>query len=377
MRTTPAGPPAATPDAAGGVRGLLEREAELDGLRSLVARTAGGAGGLMVVEGQAGVGKTELLRSASALGEAAGMRVLRGRGAELDRAFAFGVVRQLLEREVTQSAGSSRWAVPSPPPRSSAPAMAGAPPRTASTARCRACSGWSANLSAQQPLLLVADDLHWADTASLRWLVFLAERLEDVPVLLVAATRPAEPGADQELLDALMTAPTARVLRPAPLSEEATTAFVHGHLPEAVDSFAAACHRATGGNPFLLGELIDELAAGHVRGTAKDATPGPRLRVRARRSRRAAAAAASASRGARGRPGGGGAGSVRHARPGGRPRGRETSPRRRRARTRWSASTCSRPAARSTSCTRSCAAPSTSRSRRCSARRCTPGRPGC
>ena len=82
----------------------------------------------------------------------------------------------------------------------------------------------------------MADDLHWADTASLRWLVFLAERLEDVPVLLVAATRPAEPGAEQELLDALMAAPTARVLRPAPLSAEATTTLVHGHIPEAVDA---------------------------------------------------------------------------------------------------------------------------------------------
>ena len=230
MRTTPAGLPAATPDEAGGARGLLEREAELDGLRSLVARAAGGAGGLMVVEGQAGVGKTELLRSASALAEAAGLRVLRGRGAELDRAFAFGVVRQLLEREVSQApdllVGGAEPAA--------AVFATGDGERPAEDGLYGSLQGllWLVtNLSAQQPLLLVADDLHWADTASLRWLVFLAERLEDVPVLLVAATRPAEPGADQELLDALMTAPTARVLRPAPLSEEATTAFVHDHLP--------------------------------------------------------------------------------------------------------------------------------------------------
>ena len=273
MRTTPAEPPAAT-DETDPARGLLEREAELEGLRSLVARAAGGAGGLMVVEGQAGVGKTELLRSASALAEAAGLRVLRGRGAELDRAFAFGVVRQLFEREVTRApellAGAAEPAA--------AVFGTGDGERSAEDALYGSLQGlhWLAtNLSAQQPLLLAADDLHWADTASLRWLVFLAERLEDMPVLLVAATRPAEPGADQELLDALMTSPSARVLRPAPLSEAATTAFVHGHLPEAVDSFAAACHRATGGNPFLLGELIEELTAGQVRGTAKDAARVP------------------------------------------------------------------------------------------------------
>ena len=79
------------------------------------------------------------------------------------------------------------------------------------------------NLAARQPLLLLADDVHWADTASLRWLVFLAERVEDVEALLVVATRPAEPGADQELLDVLMVAPAVHVLRPAPLSAGATS----------------------------------------------------------------------------------------------------------------------------------------------------------
>ena len=253
---------------------LLERDAELEGMDSLVARAAGGAGGLMVVEGQAGVGKTVLLRSASALAEAAGLRVLRGRGAELDRAFAFGLVRQLLEREVIEE--------PDLLTGGATPAAAvfgtgdGEPPAEDGLYGSLQGLLWLiTNLSAQRPLLLVADDLHWADAASLRWLVFLAERLEDLPVLLVAATRPAEPGADQELLDALMTAPAARVLRPAPLSEAATTTIVHEHLPEAVMGFATACHRATGGNPFLLGELIEELVSGQVRGTEQDVARVP------------------------------------------------------------------------------------------------------
>ena len=119
--------------------------------------------------------------------------------------------------------------------------------------------------------MLLADDVHWADRASLRWLVFLAERLEDVSALLVVATRPAEPGADQELLDALVAAQEAQVVRPAPLSKNATTAVVRGRLPLAEDAFGAACHRATGGNPFLLGELLGELAADDVHGAASDA----------------------------------------------------------------------------------------------------------
>ena len=47
-------------------------------------------------------------------------------------------------------------------------------------------------LSARGPLLLAIDDLHWADTPSLRWLLYLTRRLEGVPLLVVAGTRPPE-----------------------------------------------------------------------------------------------------------------------------------------------------------------------------------------
>src|SRR3954447_21715253 len=79
---------------------LLEREAELRLIGGSVGRAGAGEGGLVVAQGHAGVGKTELLRAASELGDAAGLRVLRARGSELDRAFAFGWVRQLFEREI-------------------------------------------------------------------------------------------------------------------------------------------------------------------------------------------------------------------------------------------------------------------------------------
>ena len=82
-----------------GEPGLLERDGELELIAALVARVRSGEGALLVVEGQAGVGKTALLRTAGDLGDAEGLRVLRTRGSELDRAFAFGMVRQLLERD--------------------------------------------------------------------------------------------------------------------------------------------------------------------------------------------------------------------------------------------------------------------------------------
>src|SRR4051794_38139087 len=251
--------------------GLLERDAELRLMGELVERARAGEGGLVVVQGHAGVGKTELLRAAGELGEAAGLRVLRGRGSELDRAFAFGVVRQLLEREVADA-----------PELLTGGAESATAVFAAADGDTRAEEGlfsslqglhWLvANLAALSPLLLLADDVHWADTPSLRWLVFLAERLEDVRALLVAATRPAEPGADQELIDALALTADGQTARPATLSPQAATAVVQARMPAAVEAFGAACHRATGGNPFLLSELLGELVRHGHPGSAREAT---------------------------------------------------------------------------------------------------------
>ena len=125
-----------------GSPGLLERDGELGLIAAVVARVRGGEGALLVVEGQAGVGKTELLRAAADLGEAQGLRVLRTRGSELDRAFAFGVVRQLLERVVAEepellTAGRR-------PPRACSPqARTTRAPRRASFPLCRDCTGSS------------------------------------------------------------------------------------------------------------------------------------------------------------------------------------------------------------------------------------------
>ena len=59
------------------------------------------------------------------------------------------------------------------------------------------------NLAARRPLLLVVDDAHWSDEPSLRWLAYFARRREDIPMLVVVAMRPREPGAPAALLDEL------------------------------------------------------------------------------------------------------------------------------------------------------------------------------
>jgi len=75
---------------------LLERDAELAAVEALLNASPGG-GRLLAIEGPPGIGKTSLLMAAKARGQAAGMRVLAARGSELERAFSYGVVRQLFE----------------------------------------------------------------------------------------------------------------------------------------------------------------------------------------------------------------------------------------------------------------------------------------
>src|SRR5439155_793986 len=97
------------------------------------------------------------------------------------------------------------------------------------------------------------------DRAALRFLSFLAPRLEDLPVLLVVATRPA---ADDAALARLATDPTARLLRPRTLSAAAVAELVHAAFAGAAsDEYCAAVEHVTGGNPFLVHELLAQLAA--------------------------------------------------------------------------------------------------------------------
>ncbi|HEX8648018.1 MAG TPA: AAA family ATPase [Thermoleophilaceae bacterium] len=244
---------------------LLEREGELREVDRAVEQACAGAGRLILVEGPAGIGKTRLLEATRAHARAQGMAVHSARASELDRSFPFGVVRQLFEPLL---AGPRREDLLR---GAAAPAdrlLTGTPldfgPRR-SLEHFHALYWLASNLAEEAPAALVVDDVHWADSGSLRFLEFLVPRLEGLPILLAIATRPAEPGADQRVIDALATDPLAVLVRPAPLSAGAVAELVEAELGEAADPrFCAACREACGGNPFLLRELLRELAAERV-----------------------------------------------------------------------------------------------------------------
>ena len=78
---------------------LVERDRELDTVAGALDGATGEAGRLLVIEGEPGTGKTRLVEEAAAMADARGMRTLRARGAELERDYAFGLIRQLLDSE--------------------------------------------------------------------------------------------------------------------------------------------------------------------------------------------------------------------------------------------------------------------------------------
>ena len=247
---------------------LLEREHELAVIDEKLDQAAEGRGGLVLIEGPAGIGKSALTARARELALGRNMAVAAARGSELERADAFGVVRQLLEPRLRAMGAEARGRVLGGAAALAAPVVL---PETAPAAPAGSSFGtlhglyWLvAGLAAERPQLLVVDDAHWADEASLRFLLFLANRLDESPVLLLAAQRPEG--------DALHAAPGLTALNPGALSVEATATALAGGADDGVaPGFAAAFHAATGGNPLLVRRLADGLRERAVPFTAERA----------------------------------------------------------------------------------------------------------
>jgi DNA-binding CsgD family transcriptional regulator len=249
---------------------LLERDVELDAIRRALERVREGEGGLVAVEGPAGIGKTRLLRAGQALAEEAGLLVLVARGGELESQFAHGVVRQLVERPLVGASAEERAAALGGPAAAAAAALGlveGAPPdgdggEDRAFAVLHGLYWLVANLAADRPVLLCVDDVQWADPPSLRFLVYLARRLEGLPVLMLVTARSGEPGADPQLLHELLADPVGELVSPRPLSAAAAVDLLSRLLALDVDwDFAAASHQVTNGNPFLLRQLADAVRA--------------------------------------------------------------------------------------------------------------------
>jgi DNA-binding CsgD family transcriptional regulator len=252
---------------------LLERERELAELTTLAREAQAGHGCLVVVEAQAGLGKTRLLQAAREHGEQAGLRVLSARATELERDFPFALVRQLFEPWLAAMSADERDALfeGASGAARSALGVPGAEPAADSFTVLHGLYWLTAALAERHPLLLALDDAHWADAGSLDYLGFLAPRIEELPILLAVACRPDEAQAAPALARITVDASVRRV-SPRALSAPAATALLADELgarPD--DAFATTCHEVSGGNPFLLRELARTLVAQNVSPAASQA----------------------------------------------------------------------------------------------------------
>ena len=164
---------------------LLEREADLARLDAAVAGARAHEAPLVIVRGAAGIGKTSLLEAAAQRAERRGIDVLSARGGAMERDLVLGVVAQLLERRVFGADADARERLLAGPARLAEAALRpGAVSGTTAFERGALHHGlyWLiANLAEERPLMLVVDDAHWADTASLQFLLYLARRRAGLP----------------------------------------------------------------------------------------------------------------------------------------------------------------------------------------------------
>jgi DNA-binding CsgD family transcriptional regulator len=245
---------------------LLEREAELRALNVALRDSARGQGGIVLVEAATGLGKSRLLAEAAALAAGRGARVLSAGGRDLERDLPFGVALQLFEKPVSRFGDAERERFFSGSAGLAASlVLEGTPVPAGLTASLHGLYWLSANLAEERPLLLSIDDVHWCDPPTLRFLVYLAQRIQELPITAVLAVAAGHPPEPDPLLDELRAHRATTILRLEPLSVEAVARGLRESvLPDAEPRFARACHEATGGNPLLLAELAVELAMREV-----------------------------------------------------------------------------------------------------------------
>jgi DNA-binding CsgD family transcriptional regulator len=243
---------------------LIEREGELEAIEDFLDRGADG-GASLLIEGPPGVGKTSLMRRLGRRADERGIRVLGARGSEIDRDFGFGIVRQLFGEPLRRMAPDRRDSLFSGPAALAAAIFGLDDPGTLDVSPAEASLYglfWLLDAFAEaDPLVIVIDDAHWCDLASLRFVHYVSRRRGDLPLLFAIATRADEPGPGAELLRETAAELQATMLTPSLLSKDGTAALVEAHLGHTAPAAAQACHQATGGNPLLIEEVLAELGS--------------------------------------------------------------------------------------------------------------------
>jgi DNA-binding CsgD family transcriptional regulator len=255
---------------------LLERESELDALGQALARAVEGRGSVVAIEGPPGIGKSSLLASCVEQAQARDMYTLSVRATELERSYPFGIVRQTADSVALGRSDEERRALFSGAGKLALPIFDPTSVEELDSPelmyqRLHGLYWVTANLARERPLLITIDDAQWADEASMAAERFLSLRIADLPMVLLLGVRTSEVGPLAVPLAEILADPATLQVRPGPLSAEGALKRIEALLGAGDPAFAAACHHATGGNPFLLEQLVSEVRAEGIEPTAESA----------------------------------------------------------------------------------------------------------
>ena len=277
---------------------LVGRDAELAALGGALISAASGTGGIVLVGGEAGIGKTRLAEAVAGRAAARGAVVAWGRSFEGEGAPAFWpwveVLRQAFAAgaaepgAVLRAVGADAGLLVRLLPELAAVAPAAPDAAEAGDEALRfslygAVTRALAAVAEHRPVVVVLDDVHWADAASLRLLRFLGPQLPAMPVLVVATFRDDE--ADGELADALAAFARQEGVVRLPL-EGLSEGDVGRLLAETLaatpdDAVVRDIAERSAGNPFFVGELA-RLLGGPTAPAPGDVPPGVRDVIRRR-----------------------------------------------------------------------------------------------
>ncbi|GAA2329671.1 LuxR family transcriptional regulator [Streptomyces violaceusniger] len=253
---------------------LLERETALAKVAAALRQARHGRGSLLVVQGPLGTGKTSFLEALARLARDEGVGILRAQGCAAEEGLTFGVLRQLVDSgrcDVTAEPTKARAttamlarteAEPSGPGREVS--------RTAPEHMPNALASILDAVPPDKALLVLVDDLHFADTESLRTLAWELTQSHDRRLLCVFSILSGDARADQPPIKGLigMADRTAVLSALGPSGAYALITDAFGMAAE--QGFVSTLRERSGGNPLVLRSLIDEVRIRRVSPTAEN-----------------------------------------------------------------------------------------------------------
>lgn len=244
---------------------LWERDEEITAIGQVIdtlCADRSSSGSLLMVRGEAGLGKTALLAEIRRIAEQRNCTVWSTRGGETLRSVPFNVVRQLLQPALVSLMPEEAREYLGDWYDIAGPALGITEPGERQADPQGVCDGLVAGVRRlarrDWPLVLLIDDAHWADQETLRWLAAFAERLDDLSVLVVVARRPGEvSGESARHLESIAAASGHPDADLNALTPDATAGLTRATLGAHADApFCREVWAVTGGNPYETVELL-------------------------------------------------------------------------------------------------------------------------